>query len=364
MIRRVSNLDASPPSVLRRADIGHLAVGAALLGSGGGGAPDVFVSILNRRLADREVKLFGPEELAGATTVPVGMVGGTSVLVEKLPGGSEFSHAVEAVCRWSGTSAQSVMGIEIGGMNALTGLYAAIDLNLPYLDADLMGRALPRMDQLTWAAANLPVSPMALCQASSQTLIIDNSSPEELERAVRTFVATLGGWAAAAARPTEARTAAGSANVGGVARALALGRAHATLPAKPSRAQVADAFGGTVLGAGRIRQVDRRSQSTGFGRGRFTIIDEKDGTVLRVEAENELLLALADGEVVATCPDILCVLQARTAQPLAAEQVQVGDDVILLTLPGPQWWMDPARIHLVAPRAFGLESAPVVGGMP
>ncbi|MGI8946631.1 MAG: DUF917 family protein, partial [Ornithinimicrobium sp.] len=69
-------------------------------------------------------------------------------------------------------------------------------------------------------------------------------------------------------------------------------------------------------------------------------------------------------EVVATCPDILCVLQARTAQPLAAEQVQVGDDVILLTLPGPKWWMDPARIHLVAPRAFGLESEPVVGGPP
>ena len=360
----MSRPDASTPDVLKRADISHLAMGAALLGSGGGGAPGVFVSILERRLEDREVRLFSAEELAGATTVPVGMVGGTSVLVEKLPAGDEFSRAVEAVCRWSETKAQSVMGIEIGGMNALTGLYAAIDLGLPYLDADLMGRALPRMDQLTWAVAGLPVSPMALCQASGQTLLIDHSSPEELERAVRTFVAMLGGWAAAAARPTEARTAAASANVGGVARALALGRAHATLPAKPARAQVADAFGGTVLGAGRIRQVDRRSHSTGFGSGRFTLVDERDGTVLRVEAENELLLALADGEVVATCPDILCVLQARTAQPLAAEQVQVGDDVILLTLSGPKWWMDPARIHLVAPRAFGLDCEPVVGAMP
>jgi DUF917 family protein len=360
----VGNADASRPRVLRREDIGHLAVGAALLGSGGGGAPDVFVSILKRRLAGREVNLFAPEELSGATTVPVGMVGGTSVLVEKLPGGGEFGRAVEAVCRWSDTRAQSIMGIEIGGMNALTGLYTAIDLDLPYLDADLMGRALPRMDQFTWAAANLPVCPMALCQANGQTLLIDHSGPEELERAVRTFVAMLGGWAAAAARPTEARTAAGSANVGGVARALALGRAHAALPAKPSRAEVADALGASVLGAGRIRQVHRRSHSIGFGRGRFTFVDECDGTVLRVEAENELLLALADGEVVATCPDILCVLQARTAQPLAADQVQMGDDVILVVLHGPEWWMDPSRIHRVAPRAFGLESEPVVGSPP
>lgn len=360
----MSDADARRPRVLRREDIGHLAVGAALLGSGGGGAPDVLVSLLERRLAGREVNLFTAEELDGATTVPVGMVGGTSVLVEKLPGGGEFGRAVEAVCRWSGTSADSIMGIEIGGMNALTGLYAAIDLGLPYLDADLMGRALPRMDQFTWAATSLPVSPMALCQATGQTLVIDHSSPAELERAVRTFVAVLGGWAAAAVRPTEARTAAGSANVGGVARALSLGRAHAALPAKPSRGQVADALGARVLGAGRIRQVDRRSHSIGFGRGRFTLVDESDGTVLRVEAENELLLALADGEVVATCPDILCVLQARTAQPLAAEQVQVGDDVILVVLHGPEWWMDPSRIHVVAPRAFGLDCDPVVGGAP
>lgn len=321
----------------------------------------MFVSILERRLGNHEVYLLRPDELAGSSTVPVGMVGGTSVLVEKLPGGSEFARAVEAVCRWSGTPAQSVMGIEIGGMNALTGIFAAIDLNLPYLDADLMGRALPRMDQLTWAAAHLPICPMALCQANGQTLVIEHGTPEQMERAVRTFVAMLGGWAAAAVRPTEARAAAENANVGGVARALALGRAHAELPTTPSRSQVADALGGAVLGAGRIRHVDRSSHTSSFGRGSFSFVDEQSGTVLRVEAENELLLVLADGEVVATCPDIICVLQARTARPLSADQVRVGDDVILVILPGPQWWMHPSRIDVVSPRAFGLHSEPVVG---
>lgn len=357
----MSGQEASRPRLLRREDIGHLSVGAALLGSGGGGAPDVFVSVLARRLGDRTVHLLAPDELAGATTVPVGMVGGTSVLVEKLPGGDEFARAVEAVCRWSGDPAQSVMGIEIGGMNALTGLLAAVDLNLPYLDADLMGRALPRMDQLTWAAAGLPVHPMALCQANGQTLLIEHGGPEQMERAVRTFVAMLGGWAAAAVRPTEARVAAANANVGGVGRALALGRAHAELPDKPLPERVAEALGGTMLGAGRIRHVDRSSHTTGFGRGWFTFVDETGGAVLRVEAENELLLVLADGEVVATCPDLICVLQARTATPLAADQVQVGDDVLLVTLPGPLWWMDPTRIQVVSPRAFGLDSEPVVG---
>lgn len=354
----------SPPRALRRKDIGQLAVGAALLGSGGGGEPSVFVSMLQRRLGDREVPLLTADDLTGSTTVPVGLVGGTSVLAEKLPSGTELGRAVEAVCRWAGESAGSVMGIEAGGMNALSGLVAALDLGLPYLDADLMGRALPRLDQFTWAVANVPMTPMALCQANGQVLLVEDGSPDELERTVRTIVSILGGWATAALCPTEVSVAAAAANLGGVARALTLGSAHSRLPAKPTQTQVGEALGGRVLGAGRIRDVDRQSHPSGFGRGGITLVDETQGTVLRVESENELLLAMADGEVVATCPDILCLLQARTALPLSVDRVQVGDDVMLLTLPGPEWWLAPERLPAVSPRAFGLDHPPVVGAVP
>lgn len=352
---------ASTPRVLRRRDVGHLAVGAALLGSGGGGDPEAFATILATRLTDREIVLHAPDALRDAHVVPVGMVGGTSVFVEKLPSGTEWRRAVSAVCRWSGQPAGCIMGIEVGGMNALAGLVAAVDLDLPYLDADLMGRALPRMDQFTWAVAGLPASPIALAQASGQVVLIDGGTPQELERAVRSSVTLLGGWASAAVRPTPVHTAAPASHLGGVQRALGLGIAHARLPDNPDAAQVAEVLGGAVLATGRVRMVDRHSRSAGFGRGIVTLVDESDGTVLRVESENEFLVAMADGEVVATCPDLICILQTRTALPLSVDSIQAGDDVIVVVLPGPSWWMAPARLPAVAPRAFGWDCDPVLG---
>jgi DUF917 family protein len=348
------------PQFLRREDVAHLIVGAELLGSGGGGDPHILRGTVERHLADHPLPLLGPDALKDAHVAPVGMVGGTSVMGEKLPAGTEFSTAFHAVGAWSSRSADAVMGFEAGGVNALTGLVAALELGLPYLDADLMGRALPRLDQLTWAAAGIAVTPASLCQSNGQVVVIDGGSPEDLERAVRTLVAMVGGWAAIALVPTPVPDAVTGASLGGVARALALGRAHAELPAKPSRSQVGEALGGRVLGAGRVWDVSRKSQAAGFGRGSVTVVDELDGTVLRLETENEYLLALADGDVVATCPDLLCVLQARSAVPLPVDRVRSGDDVLVVTLPGPSWWLDEHRLPWVSPKAFGLDTSPVL----
>lgn len=347
--------------MLNRSNVRQLAVGAALLGSGGGGDPDAFATILRDRLGDRDLTLREPEDLPDALAVPVGMVGGTSVFVEKLPSGGEWSRAVAAVCRWTGTPADCIMGIEAGGMNALAGVIAAIDLDLPYLDADLMGRALPRMDQFSWAVAGLHSTPIAMAQANGQVVLVDGGTPEDAERAVRSSVTMLGGWASAAVRPTAVRVAAPASNLGGARRALTLGAAHAALPDNPAPSRIADALGGAVLASGRIRTVDRHVQGSGFGRGIVTVVDESDGTVLRVESENEFLIAIADGEVIATCPDLICVLRARTALPLAVDGVQVGDDVVVVVLPSPPWWLRPDRLPAVSPRAFGWDCDPVLG---
>lgn len=349
-----------PPRALRRDDVAHLAVGAALLGSGGGGDPRTLRKILELRLGDEELPLLAAEDLTEAHVVPVGMVGGTSVLAEKLPAGTEFRSAVEAISTWSGRRAEAVMGFEAGGINALTGLVAALDLKLPYLDADLMGRALPRLDQLTWAAAGLPVTPASICQSNGQILLIDGGSAEDLERTVRTVIAMVGGWAAIALVPTSMGQAGPAASAGGVARAVGLGRAHASLPANPTRAAVSEGLEADVLGVGRVRDVGRQSRTTGFGRGGVTIVDEHDGTVLRIETENEFLLVMADGEVVATCPDLVCLLQSRTMEPLQVDRVRAGDDVMVVVLPGPSWWLTAQHLPRVSPRAFGLDTAPAL----
>jgi len=337
---------------LGAADVDPLVVGLQLLGSGGGGDPLPFRQVLRRVLADGGVELHDPAELGDAPVVAVGMLGATRVFAEKLPSGQEITRAVRALARWTGVMPAALMPYEAAGLNGALAMAAAAELGLPLVDADLMGRALPRLDQLTRAVAGGRLTPYALAEANGQVVLVDDADPVALERVARTVVAQGGGWAGGALAPVPARIVTTDSCTGTLARALRLGCAHAGL-VRPSPAEVADALGGRVLAAGRTVEIARHP-SQSFGRAGVTIVGE-GGRVLRVEAENEYLLAILDGEPVASCPDLLCLLDRRTAAPIAVDALRLGDDVLAVALPGPPWWRAaPERLRHVDPRAFGL----------
>jgi DUF917 family protein len=340
---------------MRAADVDAFGVGLRLLGSGGGGDPELFGSTLRRALGDGELRLHAPEELGEDPVVPVGMLGGTRMLAEKLPSGQEIVGAVRAQARWTGVEPRAVMAIEGAGLNGALVVVAAAALGLPLVDADLMGRALPRVDQLSRAVDGGVLAPFAMVEAGGHTVLLEHPDPVALERVIRVVIAQGGGWAGCAFAPVPASAVCHDSCLGGLARALALGRAHAAAP--PAR--IADALGGRELAAGRAVEIARHASAT-FGRAGITVLDDT-GPVLRLEAENEYLLALLDGEPVASCPDLLCVLDRRTSAPIAVDALRVGDDVRVVVLPGPAWWRaSPARLAHVGPRAFGLDCEPVL----
>lgn len=336
-------------------DIDALVAGVELLGSGGGGDAATFARVLRRRLGDGRIDLHEPADLAEGVVVPVGVVGSTSVFLEKLPSGAELAGAVNAACRWAGVQADAVMSLEAGGLNGITGLVASLDLGLPFLDADLMGRALPRLDQFSWAVEGLPLTPCALYEPGGQIVVVDSASPSGLERAVRAFLSETGGWAALALPPLPVPIAVSAALTGSVSRALELGRAHTRLGETPPARAVETALGGRVLADGRVIEVSRYRNTGAFGRGSTTVIDTRSGAVVRIETENEYLLALVDGRPEVSTPDLLCLLDRRTARPVAVDRVRTGDEVLVIALPGPSWWgQNEHRLAAVGPSAFGL----------
>ena len=348
-------------TVIREQDLGALVVGVTLLGSGGGGDTGAFGRMLRRRLGAGELVLRDAADVPGAYLSPIGVVGATSVLAEKLPSGGEFAAAVQAVSRWTGQAVTGLMSLEAGGLNGLSPLIAALDLGLPFVDADLMGRAMPRLDQFSWAVAGRSLTPCALSEPSGQVIVVDHVDATGLERAVRSFVAHTGGWAILALAPTPVDAATSDAVSGSLTRALALGRAHAGLEAGAAPETVAAALGGRLLGGGRVEEVARHAVPGGgaaFGRGSVCVVDSASRAVLRIETENEYLLAMVDGEPVVSTPDLVCVLDRRTLQPIAVEVIRTGDEVLVLALPGPEWWRRDDRIEYVGPRAFGLTCEP------
>ncbi|MCI2424144.1 DUF917 domain-containing protein [Saccharopolyspora sp. K220] len=346
-------------------DVASLERGVSLLGSGGGGDTVTAAALLRNRLtAGHPMTVIPTSELAAdAQVVPIGVIGATAVFAEKLPSGAEFGAAVSAMEQWTGRAADAVVSIEVGGLNGVLPLFAAEQLGLTGVDADLSGRGVPRLDQLSVAAAGNGLAPAVLAEPGGQVLLLAEGTPAEVERNARAFLANSGGWAVLALAPIPARELPACAILDTVSAALSLGRRALALGERPEADELAAATGGQVLGLGRVVEVSRRPSEpgrTGFARGSVTVLDHRTRSLLRLEMENEYLLALCDGEPVASTPDVLAVLDRRTGVPILCDVVRPGVEVTVLRLPAVEFWTDPRRLPVVEPRAFGIDCDPIL----
>lgn len=292
--------------------------------------------------------------------MPCGLIGSPTVTVEKIWGGNEGVALRDAVEGISDRSVVAVMCYEIAGSNGLLPVAWAADLGLPLLDADGMSRAFPEMQQQTMHLAGISASPLVLVDEYHNRVIVEAQTNEWIERLARRIVPTFGGVAAASLyRMTVAQAAAAQANGGlsrgSVTRALAIGEALASAQGD-AVATLTEAVGGVELLSGKVTDVQRRA-ARGFARGNALIegTGPYTGSLLRLELQNEALVALRDGEVVATVPDIISVLDSQTAVAIGTERLRYGQAVNVVALPSDPAWKTERGLEVAGPRAFGYE---------
>jgi len=143
---------------LDKQDLLDLAVGAAFLGTGGGGDPYIGRLMVQNCIEDgQEVTIIDPDDLDDdAFVIPTAMMGAPTVLVEKLPSGDEAIHSLRQLERYVGRKADATMPIEVGGINSTIPLLVGARLGLPVVDADGMGRAFPELQMETLESTGSP----------------------------------------------------------------------------------------------------------------------------------------------------------------------------------------------------------------
>jgi hypothetical protein len=342
---------------LYREDLAALARGCAVLGAGGGGDPGPLL-LMAERVLDREqgIELIGTEQVEPEQlVVPVGLIGAPTVALERIWNGEEGRVLVEAMERIFRTPVAAVMPYEIGGANGLLPLIWASRLGLPIVDADGMGRAFPEMQQQAMNLAGVSASPMVLTDGRDNTLVIRAGDNLRAEWLVRGAAANLGGVCSAALYSMTGKEARSAAIQGSVSRALAVGRAMEA-PGRSALERLHDAIGAVPLIEGRVVDVERFTDS-GFVRGSATFegTGEDAGRRVRLELQNEFLLALEDGAVRAAVPDLICVLAADSGEAIVTERLRYGQRVVIAAGPGPDVWRSPEGLELVGPRAFGYD---------
>lgn len=334
-----------------------IARGAGILGSGGGGDP-----YIGRLLADRAIRAYGPvtvvdiaEVPADATVVAVSSMGAPAVSVERIPAGTEEITALRALEAFLGRPATHLVPIEIGGLNSMTPFIAAARTGLPVVDGDAMGRAFPEAQMVLPALIGVSVTPMAVADDKGNTLVIDAASDRWAERISRAACVEMGCSVSSADTVMRGDQLATGLVPTTLTLAENLGRAvRVALEAHGDPVEAARAgLDGVVLLSGTVADVERRTTG-GFSRGRAAV-DGPDGW-LELDFQNEHLLARRDGEVVVTTPDLICVLDAETGEPITTEGLRHGLRVTVLGAPCDPRWATPEGLALVGPRRFGYDA--------
>ena len=159
-------------------DLEDIAVGGAILGTGGGGDP--YVGKLMAQQAIKQhgaVKLVDVDELPDdALVVPVCMMGAPTVMTEKLPQGDELMNAFRQLEQLLGRKIDAVLCGEAGGINSTTPFVVAAASGLPLVDGDGMGRAYPELQMVTFTMHGVSATPMVLCDDKGNSLVLDTVS--------------------------------------------------------------------------------------------------------------------------------------------------------------------------------------------
>jgi uncharacterized protein len=124
--------------------------------------------------------------------LPCAFIGSPTVLIEKLPSGTEVLNAVREmiqVCEADGKRVSALMCCEIGGMNSLEPLLVGAKLGLPVVSGDGMGRAFPELQMFCPFIYGRQASPSCLADEKGNRMLIRGvSNAKHLEDRLRVLL--------------------------------------------------------------------------------------------------------------------------------------------------------------------------------
>ncbi len=346
-------------------ELDALCLGSVFLATGGGGDPYLPMLITKQALQH-----YGPVSVQAvddiddsANVVAIGAVGAPTVSLELLPSIDEASATLDAYERHTGEVVDLIAPFEIGGGNSLLPIIAAVTKGIPIIDGDGMGRALPEAQMMTYAIAGAKPTPAVARDYAGNIACFETDSTMTYERHIRSFAMAAGGMITAAEHPMKGQFVKGAIIPNTLSFAIELGNtlaqhrgnAEAMLP------HLTDVFRHSEYGACRLLHTGKVTDKStkivgGYDVGNLTITPfDSTQASMEIAIKNEYLLALKDGEVIASVPDLIVIVDYETSTPINAERLKYGQRVAVFAVGCPAFYRQDAALKVVAPRAFGFD---------
>ncbi len=350
--------------VIDKKALSEITLGASILATGGGGDPEIgLLWAYNVVDQGNEILLVNPEAMPDEALATIaGCLGAALVLTEKPPNGQELFWCYDSLRRYMGKSIEAVIPPEAGGVNTPVPMAVAGAVGVPVIDADGMGRAFPELQMTSFYIHGVSPSPIAAADEKGHVTICDAEDALLTERIIRNAAMAYGGISWIAGYPMTGRQLKDTAILRSISMAWELGKRVFTARRKhlDPIAETLDLTGGYRAFQGKIVDIDREfgaEKTKGFSLGRITIegTDDFKGRTAAIDFQNEWLNLEIDGDVRCMPPDLICILDPATGEPIRTDIVRYGYRGTVLLIPAHERMRTEQGIATVGPRYFGYD---------
>lgn len=355
---------------LNRQDLHDILLGAAIVGTGGGGSLTEGIKLVDKALEEGHEFLLAeideiPDDALIGTPYGCGSIGPLSEeqqkALERLPK-LDLTPEVEAVKgleKYLGKSFYGVVATELGGGNTAAALNVAARINKPLIDADPAGRSVPCLQHSTYYLKDLPITPMCIADRFGDTMILAQAASDERAEALARAAAVASfNHVGVVDHPAEWGVLKDALLKNTITMCLEIGRTARECREmdKNFAYDIAEKFGGYVVFEGTVTKT-QWEDTDGFTFGNTFIKGEGkyQGSEMRIWFQNENIISWINGEIFATVPDSINIVNVDENMPLLNPYAKVGMKVTVFVLKSFEEWRSPKGLEVFGPKFFGYD---------
>ncbi len=337
-----------------------LALGTALLGCGGGGDPTAGINILEDALNNgMDLVIKNLDEMGENKTIATAYFCGPigSYKECKRRGSITFEQMVKAMNIFEerfNISIHGIYAVELGGYNTSLALKIAGILDLPLVNADAAGRAVPELAQSTIRIFGKELYPSVIIDSLGNYIIVEKYSSIDFYEALSRYLTEIScGSVFIIDGLLSVRDAKRMLIRGTIEKGIQLGRnIRENLGDKSSIIeQIIPFIDGYYIGEGIIREVTLGVKS-GFLEGTYSI-KEKIGNI-KVYVKNENIAAWLEDKPIVLPPDLIILLDEK-GYPIINSRIKEGMSINLIVAKAPNLWRTKKGLELLGPIHFNIK---------
>jgi len=305
--------------------------GGAVLGGGGGGRIEEGLKIGRLALEVGKIELIPIDSFADDDLlVTVSLVGAPAAKDQfVLP--IHYAKALDMLSRKIGRPIQGIHTNENGAGTTVNGWFQSAITGIPLVDFACNGRAHPTgaMGSMNLSEVEGYVSHQACAggKGANYLELVISGTIEQSASMIRKASVEAGGLVAVARNPVTAAYAKQNGAPGAISQAIGVGEALLSQKGEGAIDAVVRKLGGKIVTAGVVTEFTLETTG-GFDVGTVWIDGKYELTFW-----NEYMTLEKDGERLATFPDLIMTLDAKTARPIITAAVEKGQQVAVITVP-------------------------------